>query len=99
MSAPIDRVQVLKQESTALGGQDSDAADFPVPINPQQDGIEAMGVFLQDAGNRDETCYVARNGNDMVFKDAANASERTLTDLMGGGSVPSFSRHFLLMGG
>lgn len=84
MTAPTDRVQLLKQESTALGGQDSDAKDYPVPINPQQDAPELMGVFLQDGSNRDENCYITRSGNDMLFRDATVAAEKTLTQLLTG---------------
>lgn len=72
MAAPADRVQVLKQETTALGGQDADSRDWPVPINPQQDGIEAAGLFIQDAVNRDETTYIVRSGLDLLLADGNN---------------------------
>jgi len=100
MAAPTDRVQLLKQESTALGGQDADSCDYPVPINSQQDAPEVMGVFFQDASNRDETTYIARAGNNMVFRDVATGAEVTLATLIGGAAVdPGFRRHFLVMGG
>ena len=82
MTAPTDRVQLLKRESTALGGQDSDEQAWPTPINPQQDGIEVLGVFFQDATHRDELVYIARVGDDMVFRDPSNPTEHTLTDLL-----------------
>lgn len=99
MPAPTDRVQPLKQETTALGGQDADARDYPVPINPQQDAIEVMGVFLQDAANRDEAVYVTRVGNDVVLRDLNNTTELTLTQLRTGSASTQFRRMFLLMGG
>ena len=84
MAAPTDRVQVIKQESAALGGDAADEDPFlNFPIEPQEDGIECAGVFIQDGSNRDETTYISRNGNDLLFKDINNA-ELTLTDLVAG---------------
>lgn len=99
MAAPTDRVQLLKQESTAIGGQDADARDYPVPLNSQQDAPEVMGIFLQDASNRDETTYIARAGNDMIFRDVTSGAEYTLAQLVGASTDPGLLRHFLLMGG
>jgi hypothetical protein len=93
MTAPTDRVQLLKQESTAIGGQDADSRDYPVPINSQQDAPEVMGIFLQDASNRDETTYITRAGNNMLFRDVSNPVEKTLTDLLAAGSGISEAQH------
>lgn len=82
MALGTDRVQVLKQESSALGGNASDAVDYPTPIKPQEDVLESAGVFLQDASNRDESVYIARNGSDVVFRDVSNPTERTLSELL-----------------
>lgn len=82
MPAPTDRVQLLKRESTALGGQDADERDWPVPINPQQDGVEALGVFLQDASNRDEAVYIARAGGRAVVADTASAESPIVTEII-----------------
>jgi len=100
MAIGPDRVQVIKQESAALGGNSSDDTDYPAPIKPQQDAIEAAGVYLQDAGARDENVWIERNGNDMRFRDVNNATPVTLTQLLTGSVLDyGYRRHFLLMGG
>ena len=96
----MDRVQVIKQEWSDLGGDVNDEDEFGgSPIEPQEDAVEAAGVYLQDASNRDETTLIARSGNDMTFKDSNNTTV-TLTQLLeGSGEVAlSWRRHFLLMG-
>jgi hypothetical protein len=81
----IDRVQVLKEESTALGGDDADATEWgPTPLDPQEDALEARGYFIQDETNRDENVMVSRSGDDMTFKDVSNPVEKTLTELLAG---------------
>jgi hypothetical protein len=99
MAIGPDRIQVLKQESSPLGGDAADTVDYPSPIDPQEDALEAAGVYLQDASNRDETTYVARNGTNMVFRDVTTGTEYTLTQLVGGSADPAWRRHFLMMGG
>ena len=103
MTAPTDRVQLLKQESAALGGTDpvSDAVPFVLPLNPQQDAPEVMGIYLQDAVNRDGLVYITRTGNNMIFRDVATGIESTLTQLLGGAASTDLGwrRHFLMMGG
>jgi hypothetical protein len=94
----MDRVQVLKRETAALGGDAADEQPWDAPIEPQEDACEMAGVYLQDASNRDETTLVARSGNDMTFKDGNNTT-KTLSELVGGAAAdPGFRRHFLLMG-
>lgn len=79
----MDRVQVIKQESSALGGDDADVSpDLNAPIQPQEDALEAAGLYLQDAGNRDETTLISRAGNDMLFKDGNNPTAKTLTEVL-----------------
>jgi len=78
----IDRVQVMKRESTALGGDDADASPWPEPISPQEDAIECRRLYLQDESNRDEAVYVDRDGDDMVFVDPATPEARTLSSLL-----------------
>jgi len=67
-----DRVQVVKRESAALGGNAADDLPFEAPIDPQQDAIECAGVYLQDATNRDQNVYIDRSGDDLRFKDVTN---------------------------
>lgn len=78
----MDRVQVIKRETAALGGDAADEAPWDAPIEPQEDAIETAGVYLQDASNRDETTLIARDGDDMVFRDGNNPSDVTLTELL-----------------
>lgn len=82
----MDRVQVTKQEWGSLGGNAADESPYPEPIEPQEDAIEAAGLYVQDAANRDEAVLIARNGDDMTFKDVNNPTPLTLTDLAMGGS-------------
>lgn len=94
----MDRVQIIKVESPALGGTEEDAEY--TPIEPQEDAIETMGIYLQDASNRDETTLVNRSGDDMLFKDGNNPSPITLSELASpSGADRAWWRHFLLMGG
>lgn len=92
----MDRVQVLKRESLAGGGDPADEAPWDSPIEPQEDAIEAAGVFLQDASNRDETTLVARAGDDMTFKDVNNSTPVTLSDLIAGTGGLTESGHRVL---
>jgi hypothetical protein len=94
MAVGPDRVQVIKRESAALGGDGADDADYTAPLDPQEDAIETAGVYLQDGSNRDEGVYVERDGQNMRFRDQKNTTPVSLTDLR-----ISFRRHFLLMGG
>lgn len=90
----FDRVQVMKQESTALGGDDADAVEWgPTPIEPQEDAIEAAGLIVQDATNRDETTVIDRLGLDMRFKDGNNPTPKTLTELLSGAGGLTESGH------
>lgn len=81
----MDRVQVLKRETAALGGDASDEQPWDAPIEPQEDALETAGVFLQDSGNRDENVLLSRSGPDMLFQDGYNPTPKTLTQLLGGG--------------
>jgi len=100
MAIGPDRVQALKQESASLGGDGADDVPYTTPIEPQEDALESCGIFFQDASNRDENVYVARAGNDLIFRDSNNTTPVTLTSLVGGAPTVdyAFRRHFLLMG-
>lgn len=89
----MDRVQVLKQESTALGGDGSEDVPWPAPIEPQEDALESAGVYIQDASNRDENVLIARSGDDMTFKDVSNPTAKTLTELLSGSGGLTESGH------
>jgi succinate dehydrogenase/fumarate reductase flavoprotein subunit len=95
MAIGPDRVQVLKQESAALGGDGTEDVPYTTAIAPQEDAIETAGMYLQDAGARDESVWIERNGNDMRFRDLNNTTPVTLTQLR---TDYAFRRHFALMG-
>ena len=85
MSKPPDRVQLVRQESTAKGGDDADVDDFYVdgPLDPTEDAPEVQGVFFQDiADPLDEEVYITRNSDDMIFTDKTVGIEVSLTDLL-----------------
>lgn len=89
----MDRVQVLKQETAALGGDAADEAPWPAPIEPQEDAPEFAGVYLQDASNRDETTLLSRSGSDMLFQDGNNPTAKTLTEVIAGVGGLTISGH------
>lgn len=89
MPAPQDRVQLLKQESTALGGDDADVVEWgATPLDPLEDAPEVRGIFYQPSGGpKDELVYTTRDAfGNLVFKDANNV-EKTLSDLTGGSGI------------
>jgi len=89
----VDRVQVIKQESAALGGDGADERPWPEPIAPQEDAPEVAGVYFQDVSNRDETTLISRNGDDMTFKDVNNPTPKTLTEVIAGSGALTESAH------
>ena len=95
----MDRVQVVKQESAALGGDAADEAPYDSPIDPQEDAVEVAGVFLQDPSNRDEDVLVTRDGDDMTFKDVSNPAEVTLSDLIAGAGGLTVAAHKIVRHG
>jgi hypothetical protein len=51
-------------------------------------------VYVQDASNRDENVYIARAGNDLIFRDSSNPTPKTLTDLLAGGGGGVFGSSY-----
>jgi len=77
-----DRVQVVKWESPAGGGTQTDTV--PTEINPNEDNLDARGLNIQNDSSADSTVEISRDVSDnMTFKDGAN-STKTLTELLGG---------------
>lgn len=92
----LERVQVIKQESTALGGDDADSGpELNYPIDPFEDVIEAAGYELQEPGGtaRDDTVRLLRSTGKMTFKDQENTVPVTLTDLVAGAGGISEATH------
>lgn len=81
MTAPTERVQVIKRESLAGGGDPNDDTDYSSPIDPNEDVVEAAGFALQDTITRDLNVITWRASGAMMFKDEANPSGLTLTQL------------------
>lgn len=75
----MDRVQVIKRESASLGGDNADEAEYPQPIAPEEDALEAAGLYLQAPGARDETVLLSRASGKAVLKDADNATNSAIT--------------------
>jgi hypothetical protein len=85
MAKPVDRVQLIKQESAAGGGDASDVDEFftESPLDPNEDAPEVQGVYFQPtASGTDEDVYITRNDDDMVFRDKVVGTEATLTELL-----------------
>lgn len=95
MAVGPDRVQVLKRESAALGGDAAEDVDYLEPISAQEDAIEAAGIYLQDASNRDEAVWIERNGSNMRFFDVANPGGYSLTQLATGGAGITYNEFLL----
>jgi len=89
MTAPVDRVQLRKNESVAGGGSSADDYfGFPATLDPTQDAPEVQGVFFQPPGGpKDETTYITRDpSGNLIFKDVVNGIENTLSAMLSGGS-------------
>ena len=85
-----ERVQVVKQESTELGGSDADGGpELQYPINPFEDVIEAAAYEIQepDGSVRDDVALISRSAGKMTFKDVENPVAVTLTDLLAVGAL------------
>lgn len=75
MPAPTERVQVVKQESSGLGGDAADAAEYlNAPISPEEDAVEVAGVFLQEAGARDTSVLFWRESGVAFVKDTSETT-------------------------
>lgn len=97
MATPnLQRVQVIKQESSALGGSDADSLPFDAPLTAQEDALEAAGYYLQDANNRDEEVLVTRSGDNLMFYDITVGSGVSLLQLLegeGAGTALTANQH------
>ena len=81
----VDRVQVIKQESAALGGNAADELPFDAPLDPEEDGLEARRYYVQFPGSRVETAYVDRDASGNILLVDAISGSQTLAALLGGG--------------
>jgi hypothetical protein len=90
MAVPVDRVQAIKRESSAGGGDPADDVDYFAPLDASEDALESQGLFVQPPGGpKDEACYITRdNAGNMLFIDPVVGVEKTLTELLAGGGGP-----------
>lgn len=86
MSKPRDKVHLIKQEFTSLGGDAADESlDFgECPLEPNEDGIAVQGIFLEPptpSTASDEDVFIGRSSTgDMCFADQ-NQAEVSLSVL------------------
>jgi len=77
----MDRVKPLKVERIATGGSQDNV--YPHDLDPNQDGMEARGLILQNDTSEDTNVEISRDSSDnMTFKDGVVAGTKTLTDLL-----------------
>lgn len=89
-----DRVQLLKRESNALGGDDADNNPFggPEPIDPEEDAIEAKGAYFQEAGARDETVALYRESGRLMGFDTVKTTPIAILDTVTEGQHRTFDQ-------
>lgn len=82
----MDRVRPLKIESVSGGGSQDNV--FPHDLNPNEDGVTARGLIIQNDTSDDNTVEISRNAsNDMTFKDGVVSGTKTLTDLLAASGI------------
>lgn len=87
----MDKVRPLKIEKISGGGSQDNL--YPQDLDPNEDGVEARGIILQNDTSSDSAVELSRNAsNDMTFKDGSN-SEKTLTELLSGSGGVTESSH------
>jgi len=96
----LERVQVMKQESTALGGDDADSGPgIQYPIDPFEDVIEAAGFEVQEpfdpTRTRDNDVMISRSSGEMTFKDRVVSTPVTLSALVGGTGFLTYTEFLL----
>ena len=88
MALGTDGVRVTKVEGTDTGGDALDDGVYgsPTPIDTQEDYIVSAGVVMHDASNTGTSVYMAREGDDLIFRDVTVGATKTLTELLAGGA-------------
>jgi len=90
-----DRVQVIKWESPAGGGTQTD--ESPTEINPQEDAVDARGIYVQNETSADDAVLVGRDASDnMTFKDGVVSGTKTLSEMLAGGGGLTPEAHRIL---
>lgn len=84
----LDRVQVIKQEWSSLGGGEGSDFAYSVPLNAIQDAPEFPAIFIVDVGRRNKAIAIWPDGSDLRFRDITNPGidnkGYTLTEVLAG---------------
>lgn len=90
-----DKVQVVKWESVGKGGTQED--QVPTEIDPNEDSLDARGVYVQNDSSDDKNVYTTRDSDDnLVMRDNFLAVERVLAELMGFTNIPANVERIIL---
>lgn len=80
-----DRVRVTKYEYASKGGDASDETDYLDEIDPNDDGVDARALYLQNDSSEDSNVEISRDtSSNMTFKDGVVSGTKTLTELLAG---------------
>lgn len=78
-----DRCAPIKWESPSKGGTQTDTV--PTEIDPNEDGLNARSLFLQNDSSADSTVEISRDAsNNLTIKDGVVSGTKTLADLLSG---------------
>ena len=81
-----DRCAPIKWESPSKGGTQTDTV--PTEIDPNEDGLNARSLFLQNDSSADSTVEISRDAsNNLTIKDGVVSGTKTLTDLLAGSDL------------
>lgn len=90
MAKPADIVQLVKWESTAGGGSGADNLPVPSEIEPEEDAINAAGIYGAESGKdgTDKIVALYRESDRWYFEDTDynGASRKSLADLAAAGA-------------
>lgn len=74
-------------ESPVVG---TELDEFPTALNPNEDHVDARGVFVQNDTSGDEVVHLTRDAsNRLVFTDADNVTPVTLSQAVSGALPPA----------
>lgn len=76
-----DKVQLLKQESTAGGGDGTEEREYPAPLDPNEDLPEVRGVYFQKDTGNDTAVKITRDASDNLSFTDPVAGTKTLQQL------------------
>lgn len=90
----VDRIQVIKWESPAKGGTQTDLT--PTEIDVNEDFVECRGVAFQNDTSDDEEVLLSRDGDgNLTFQDVEVDEPMTLKTLSSGGTGLAYWREWI----